>query len=258
MTGSLQVHRVAFFMALAFVVCSSVMMSCQARAQENLTVDLASDHVDITTGFNGSHLILFGVKDMKGDVAIVLRGPERDMKVRKKSRVMGLWLNTEHMQFEDIPAFYDFALGKKAAAGKDERSFLKENGVGLDALVFEPEGAVPDREHIRHFQEALIRNKQVQGLFPVHAKPITFLNDNFFKTTMYLPSNVPAGDYTIQTILYRNNKVLDIAKTNLRVAPVGLNAKVYDFAVHHALVYGLICICIALLSGWLINVIRNK
>lgn len=245
-------------MAVMVMVLSLFVMGAKAQAQENLTVDLASDHVDITTGFNGSNLILFGVKDMKGDIAIVLRGPERDMTVRKKNRFLGLWLNTEYMRFEDVPVFYDFALGKKTVTNREERAFLRENGIGLDALVFEPEGAVPDRERIRHFQEALVRNKQAQNLFPAQPKDITFLNNNFFKTTIYLPSNVPAGDYVIQTVLYRNNKVLDIAETKLRVAPVGLNAQVYDFAVNHSLVYGLICVCIALLAGWLINVIRNK
>lgn len=243
---------------ILFLVWGLFFISGPVYAQQNLTVDLASDHVDITTGFNGSNLILFGMKDRKGDVAIVLRGPKHEMTVRKKNRVLGMWMNTEYMNFQDVPVFYDYAVSRDTSAGIEGRAFLKENGIGLDALVFAPEDAAPDNERIRTFQEALIRNNQAKGLFPVTPATIRFLNENFFRTTMYLPSNVPAGDYLIQTILFNDNKVIDITETSLRVAPVGLNAQIYKFAVHYSLYYGMLCVFIALFAGWIINVIRSK
>lgn len=229
-----------------------------ALAQKNLTIDLASDHVDITTGFNGANLHLFGVKDRNGDVAVVIRGPNKKMTVRKKNRVLGIWMNTEYMDFEDVPAYYDFAISKQFGFNDEDEILLRDNGVGLSTLVFEPDDVVPDRERVRSFQEALIRNKQVQGLFPLEGKNVEFLSENFFRTTMYLPANVPTGDYVIETLLFSGGKVIGRSTTNLAVAPVGLNARIYEFATQKSFYYGLICVLIAVFAGWGINVIRNK
>ncbi len=229
-----------------------------ASAQETLTIDLASNHIDITTGFNGSHLTLYGVKEKAGEIAVVIRGPEKEMTVRKKNRVLGVWMNTEYMKFKDVPSYYDYALSKKIGFTDREELMLRENGVGINTLVFNPNDAAPDMERIRHFQEALVRNKQVHGLFPLQAKPLTFLNDNFFRVTMYLPANVPTGEYVIETLLFRKDKVIERKKTTLRVAQVGLNAQIYQFATESSLLYGLLCVFIAVFTGWLINVIRNK
>lgn len=241
-----------------FCFAVAVLVSGYALAQKNLTIDLASDHVDITTGFNGANLHLFGVKDRPGDVAVVIRGPKKEMTVRKKDRMLGIWMNTEYMSFEDVPAYYDFAFSKQFGFNDQEEIMLRDNGVGLTTLVFEPEDAVPDRDRIRSFQEALIRNKQVQGLFPLEGKTIKFLSDNFFRTTMYLPANVPTGDYVIETLLFRDGRVIDRSATGLTVAPVGLNARIYEFATEKSFYYGLICVFIAMFAGWSINAIRNQ
>lgn len=229
-----------------------------AYAQKNLVVDLASNHVDITTGFNGANLMLFGVKDRVGDVAVVIRGPRKDMTVRKKNRIAGIWMNTQYMDFDDVPEFYDFAISKKIGFDTQEQLMLRENGVGLSTLVFEPKDAVPDRERVSQFQEALIRTKQMQGMFPVKGKSIEFLSDTFFRATLYLPANVPTGDYVIETLLFRGDRLVDRNTTRLTVAQVGLNAQVYDWAMNRSFYYGLFCVVFAAFSGWIINVIRNK
>ena len=59
-------------------------MSAGAARAENVTVELVSDHVDITTGFNGTTLGLFGVRANKGDIAVIVKGPLRTMSVRTR------------------------------------------------------------------------------------------------------------------------------------------------------------------------------
>ncbi len=62
---------VAVFLAFLVAPCFA------QEPGQGLTVDLASDHVDITTGFNGTGLELFGVKPEGGDIAVVVSGPKR-------------------------------------------------------------------------------------------------------------------------------------------------------------------------------------
>src|SRR5271154_4493001 len=73
---------------------------------EALVADLTSHLIAITTGFTGASVVLFGATDGPGDVVAVVRGPERDMIVRRKSRVAGIWINTRQLVFANVPSFY--------------------------------------------------------------------------------------------------------------------------------------------------------
>lgn len=238
---------------LLFIV---ILLPFEALARESLVVDLASDHVDITTGFDGANLILYGVRDKQTDIAIVVEGPLKETIVRKKGQVLGAWMNTESITFLNVPGFYDYALSK--AEDKFDSDALAQHGIGLNALFFKPEDAPPQKNVVREFQEAMIRNKQVQKLFPLGPQGIKFLDDRFFRVNIYLPPNVPVGDYTIRTILLQNGKLIEENRVSLKVAQVGLSASIFKFATEQSLYYGLLCVFMALFTGWLINVIRNK
>jgi uncharacterized protein (TIGR02186 family) len=239
------------------IIIFSCFTGVSLRAQEILTIDLAEDHVDITTGFDGANLVLYGTKDRAGDVAIVVRGPERSITVRKKSAVAGMWVNREWINFRDVPVYYDYALSRPETEISKSPVLVRE-GIGLSGMKFIPSGVKDDDERIGSFHEGLIRNKQKEGLFPLYPKKIEFLNDNFFKTTLYVPSNVPKGRYEIETFLFQDGRVVDSSITTLKVGQIGMSASLYDLAYNHSFAYGLTCIFIAAFAGWLINFIRNK
>ena len=213
-----------------------------------LTIDLADDHVDITTGFNGARLALFGVKEHEGDIAIVIEGPDKEMVVRRKSQIFGMWMNTESVVFRHVPAYYDFALsaGEKNLAGPE---ILRAEGIGLDSLTFDHKGREKPAT-VETFKEALIRNKQGQGLFPLDSKDIYFLNGDFFRANFYLPADVPTGDYTIRTFLFDKGKLIGRRDVRLRVAQVGFNARLYHFAFRSGLLYGVVAVFLAVFTGW--------
>lgn len=230
--------------------------SVPVRAND-LTVDLAQDFVDITTGFNGAHLILYGVKGAGQDVAVVVRGPKGDVLVRQKQKIAGAWLNRDSLKFEEIPQFYDYALSADQKEMLDDK-ILQEIGVGFEALKFKPVDDKVSDENKKIFQEALLRNKQSIDLFPTHAKDVVFLSSTFFKTQLYVPPNVPTGNYSIETFLIGNGKIVDKNVTSVRVAQVGFSAGIYQFAHEHALAYAVCIVVIAAFAGWLSNAVRRK
>ena len=86
-----------------------------ARAQdhipENIQIGLSTDQVSITSDFSGAELTIFGALDNadplisrqgRYDVIVVLEGPPRPVTVRKKTRVAGMWINTESVIFRDV------------------------------------------------------------------------------------------------------------------------------------------------------------
>ena len=84
-------------------------------------------------------MVLFGATDGPGDVIVVVRGPEREMTVLRKSRVLGIWINTEYVTFANVPSFYAIAASRPIdeiiAPGVAEL-----HHVGIDNLRLEPWG----------------------------------------------------------------------------------------------------------------------
>jgi len=238
--------RVVWGIMVVLLLCAGV---ARAQVVDNpLTIDLARDHVDITLGFNGAQLVLFGTKKREGDVAVVIRGPEVPAVVRRKDQVVGVWMNTKSVTFRNVPVYYDVALSRKEEDIGAAQT-LKDNKIGLNTLDFRPDSSA-DTELVGAFQEALIRSRQVQGYFPLESKRINFLSGEFFRADFTVPPSVPAGDYIVQTYLIQNGEVEDMRETSLRIAQVGFNAKVFGFSRQHSFIYGLVAIFIAVTAGW--------
>lgn len=240
------------FLIFLTILMFAAPLSAQEYGQ-SLAVDLAQDHVDITTGFHGAQLVLFGVRKQPGTIAIVVKGPERTMLVRRKDQVLGAWINARSLKFRLVPSYYDYALSSNNIAPE----LLKRYGIGLDALYFDPDLSRDDPDYIRNFQEALVRNKQNQGVYPTKAKAVKFVDDNFFKAEFYMPPNLPSGAYEVHTFLISDGAVLDDKVTTLRVAQVGFNAQVNRLASEHAFLYALIGLFIAVGAGLGINLLRR-
>lgn len=242
---------------MRFLLCILLLLfagSAQAQTRE-LVVDLAEDHVDITTGFNGARLVIFGVREQDGEIAVVIRGPERDMVVRRKDNVMGAWLNSRSMRFRRVPLYYDYA-GSRPEGQLAAADVLKRNGIGLDALRFDPDTEREKPEYIQNFQEALVRDKQAHGLYPLKEKEVHFLSNKLFRATFYLPPNVPTGEYQVQSFLIKDGEIKEKRTTKLRVAQVGFGARVFKFAHTRSLSYGILCVLIAAMAGWAVNWFR--
>ena len=99
------------------VLTAILVMLVGARAQaQAIVADLSAHEIAITAGFSGTELLLFGATDGEGDVIVVVRGPATTMSVRRKSRVLGIWINTESLRFRDVPSFYRVASSRPIEA----------------------------------------------------------------------------------------------------------------------------------------------
>lgn len=236
-------------MRVFLIVLTMLFYAGGARAQ-SLHMELAANHVDITTGFNGTSVVVFGTTDGQGDVIVKLKGPERTMVVRRKGRALGTWVNRDNIEFRRVPSYYDYtsSLGKAALAGYPE--LLREEEIGVDNLGFYPEDEDEDAQTIAVFRDSLIRKMQGKGFFPVGSKALSFLNPGFFKASFDLPPGVPTGIYTVEALQIEDGKAVARQSRTLRVGQVGFNARVYLFAGNHSFFYGVFAIMMALISGW--------
>jgi uncharacterized protein (TIGR02186 family) len=223
------------------------LLPVQARAQA-LVADLSDHLIAITAGFAGTDVLLFGATEGEGDVIVILRGPEVPVAVRRKTRAVGIWVNTETISFSGAPAFYRVAASRPLEEITNA-ALRTRHQIGVDQLRLVAERTLTPTK-FNNFREGLLRNKLRADLYSAEIGKVSFLGPRLFRTKIYLPANVPPGSYTVEVLLVRNNQVIAAQTTPMFVNKTGIGADVYDFAHRHAAVYGLVAVLIAVSAGW--------
>jgi uncharacterized protein (TIGR02186 family) len=227
-----------------------------AAAGQALVADLSDHLVAVTTGFSGAELLLFGAVEGEGDVIVVVRGPEQRATVRRKQRVLGVWVNTEELVIAEVPSFYATASSKPLDQIAPERTRARHQ-IGVAHVRFQVPPGVGRRE-AAEFQAALVRNKQRQGLYDLGLGRVNFLGGRLFRADVLLPSNVPTGTYVVTVYLLRQGEVVSAQTTPLDVSKVGLGARIFDVAHRNAAAYGLLAISIAVAGGWIAGTVFRR
>ena len=237
---------------LAAVVLALIALAIggHAACAQALVADLTNHLIAITTGFTGTDVVLFGAIEGDGDVIVTVRGPETAVEVRRKERTAGIWLNRSDMTFADVPGFYSVA-STRPIEQLARPEVLERYHIGVDHLGLEP---TDPTDEVDLFRQALIRNKQRDGLFPNGAGTVAFVGSRLFRTTVTFPANVPTGSYQVSVFLVRNGQVQGAQTTPLLVSQLGLSADIVDFAYRDALLYGVIAVAVAAMAGWLASV----
>ncbi len=231
-----------------------------ANAKTNgFAVGIASNHIDITVGFDGSSIELFGDRrDKKAVVAIVVEGPKKNVTIWKKAKIMGTWVNFHYAKFKKIPTYYNYAISTDKIS-KVLSKAMTQNAIGHEALFNKVNSEKnKKREDIEIFQDALLQKNYDLGVFFEKPAEIDFINDNFFHASFKVPPSAPTGDYKIHSFLIKNGKVVNHIINDLKVEQVGLNAFIYKSAQNYSFVYAMFCIFLALFAGWLVSSVRVR
>lgn len=244
--------RTRIFIAL---LAALALMPVPARAQA-LVADLSDHLIAITAGFSGTDVLLFGATEGEGDVIVILRGPELPVVVRRKTRALAIWVNTERIVFTGAPAFYRVAASRPLEEITTP-ALRARHQIGIDQLRLVPERPLTPVK-LNNFREGLLRNKVREGLYSDEVGKVSFLGPRLFRTKINLPANVPPGSYTVEVLLVRNQQVVAAQTTPMFVSKTGIGAEVFDFAHRHAAVYGLLAVLMAASAGWAAGTVFRK
>lgn len=211
--------------------------------------DLSNHLLAITTGFSGASVLLFGAVEDDGDIVVVVRGPNAPEVIRRKERMLGLWINHAQGSVQDAPVYYRTAstrpLEDIAAA-----AVLDRQQIGLDHLrlsIRRKDQTVEDSD----YRAALLRLKIHDGLYGGENGQVAVMGGRLFRTEMDFPANVPTGTYQVEVYLFRNGEVVSAQTTPLVVGKIGVGAEVFDFANRQAALYGILAVLLAVAAGWL-------
>ena len=234
-------------------------------AAETLVVGLSNNDLQITSNFTGDSITLFGTIERDAatvarrgayDVVVVVRGPRDGITAREKTRVAGIWLNTQSRTFYQAPIYYAM-LSTRPIQEIATPEVLQSHGIGARNGVLRQAAAVRD-ERTDVFLNALVRLQKQNGLFYDQPGAVEFLSNNLFVATIPIPATVPVGAFTAEVHLFSGGAQLTVEEAVFIVDKTGFEQFVYLLANQRPFLYGVASVLLAFLTGWLGGVVFRR
>ncbi|MBL6665149.1 MAG: TIGR02186 family protein [Rickettsiales bacterium] len=216
---------------------------------------ISNNEINIDTNFQGTKILLFGAKGYAGDIVITIRGPKKDFIVTKKQKLLGLWHNGKRVKFEDTYSLYSLFSTFNNIPASDK--LLSKLELGKSNLSFKTKKNI-DEKIASEFKAQLINQLEERDLYHLSTNEIEFLDETLFKVIIDFPKNISRGVYTAEIYLINNENLLSFQSIPIYVNQVGLSGRVLDFAYEQSFLYGLLAVALALIIGYLTNVISVK
>ena len=239
--------------AIIFLGLTPILM---AQAEPRLVPDISARSIEIRYSFSGAQLLLFGAILYPGgrtpskpaDVIVVLKGPVEPILVREKQKIAGIWMNADSNRFRSAPSFYAVASSAPVRQLVDERTAAIYE-LGLQDLQLSPGGgALPEKE--RRFEAGLLDLREREGLYAEHPHGVEISQGVLYRARITIPSQVPVGDYTAETFLVADGKVIAAATREIQIGKSGFERFVALAARQHGFLYGLASVILSLGLGW--------
>jgi len=232
-----------------------VFLGASAMANESIVTGLSQNRVQITTDFDGSDILVYGAvkRDAPApagpmDVIVTLEGPSSPLVVRRKEKVMGIWLNGASVQIANAPSFYAVTstglVGDILSPADDLRY-----GITLARRINTKEISVNTMD-FPEYTEALRRIRIKGNQYQMPTNSVQLLDDTLFRTDFALPANVTEGNYKVRLFILRAGQVVDSQERFINVRKTGLERYLYNLAHQQPLIYGLLSLVMAAVAGW--------
>ena len=222
-------------------------------AASDLPSVLAADEIQINSNYRGGTIDVYGVnpdRRGRGDVVVVVRGPNLPATVTKKRRFMGLWVNGQAVHFSQAPAFFAVLSTKPLTQIAPPQVIWQ---LQLDpAASAQLESSTPTDASPSDYRAALVRLREEAGLYQqTSSEGLKQFPGGMFRATVRLPANAPIADYHVDTYLFRDGRLISSQRLTQSIARVGIERRIHDLANNSAFLYGLLTLATALAGGWL-------
>ncbi len=239
------------------LVAALLMLFGLTAARDPILVPEVSQHdIILNSSFTGTELLLFGaILNPDGtragrdyDIAVVLKGPARAVRLREKQRVAGIWINADSSDFRSVPSYFAIATSRPLDTIVDKRTAAIYE-LGLDYMQLSPVGAIEPEEQ-RRFGAGLVDLRTRQGHYVQNEGSVTINEQVLYQARIALPSSVEPGIYTAETFAISNKRVVAAAVAKVEIRKTGFERFVEVAAERQALLYGLAAVALSLFMGW--------
>ncbi|HEY8005134.1 MAG TPA: TIGR02186 family protein [Phenylobacterium sp.] len=228
---------------------------------------LTETNVRVNSDFRGDRIVLYGAVfdplSRPSDVVVIVRGPDQPVRIARKSRVAGLWVNSRPVVFQGAPGFY-IAASTRPLDDIARFGVLRRLGAGLDHLTFNApdEQRTETRYGVRDvvvsrlgadyldWRRAVVRLKEAEHLYDADEHGVRFVDKGLFRAEIALPAEAPIGRYDVRILLFQNGQPVSEKDRTLTVEKVGVERSLYLWAHRRPWSYGLAAMAFALAAGW--------
>lgn len=262
----LRVARLALAVLLLACAGGHAQEQAQTPVPETIQIGLSTDHVTITADFDGADLTIFGsventdpqlLRQGRYDVIVALVGPSREQTVRRKDRILGMWINDASASFLNVPITYSLA-STRAMQDITNPETYRQLALGVDHLHLPPGDPEQTAADNTEFAKALRELKRRRGLYSERIGGVEFLSQSLFRATLPLSPDVPVGTHRARAFLFRNGVFLKENSATLIINKSGFEQTVYRLSQNHGPTYGMIAVAVALLTGWLGRIVFRR
>ncbi|WP_070156981.1 TIGR02186 family protein [Sphingobium phenoxybenzoativorans] len=229
-----------------------------------LVPDVSQREVEIQYSFTGAELLLFGAivypdgkaPQKPADIVVVLKGPDQSITMREKQKVAGIWVNADSAQFRSAPSFYAMASSRPIDRIVDERTAAIYE-LGVDKLQLSP-ASLNDSDEIQRFQTGLVDLRRKTGLFVERPGTVEITDGVLYRARLPLSARVIVGDYTAETFLVQDGRVVAAAVRDVTIRKSGFERFIALAAQNWSFLYGLTAVALAVGLGWAAGAVARR
>nr|WP_245405687.1 TIGR02186 family protein [Sphingobium sp. Sx8-8] len=229
-----------------------------------LVPDVSQRDVEIQYSFTGADLLLFGAivypdgrrPKKPADIMVVLKGPDQSITMREKQKVAGIWVNADSARFRSAPSFYAIASSRPIDKVVDERTAAIYE-MGVDKLQLSP-SSLNDSAELDRFQKGLIDLRERAGLYVEQQGTVEITDGVLYRARLPLSARVIVGDYTAETFLVQDGRVVAAAVRDITIRKSGFERFMAVAALQWPFLYGLAAILLAVGMGWAAGAIARR
>lgn len=219
-------------------------------AASDLPAAIADEEISVDSAYRGSQIDVWGVnpdRRGRGDIVVVVRGPNQPAMVMRKRRFLGLWVNSAPVAFSEAPSFFA-VLSTRPVNMIAERQIVWSLQID-PAASSQLAGATPDGTSPADYRAALVRLRREQNLYQINPAGIRLYEGGLFRAQVALPANAPIGRYYVDSYHFRNGRLISSQRSRMNIARVGFERTIHDMAMNWSFVYGLMTVALALVAG---------
>ncbi|AMK18744.1 MULTISPECIES: TIGR02186 family protein [Sphingobium] len=235
-----------------------------AAGEPILVPDVSQREVKIQYSFTGADLLLFGaivypdgrLPKKPAEILVVLKGPDQSIIMREKQKVAGIWINADSARFRSAPSFYAVASSRPIAEVVDDRTAAIYE-LGVNKLQLSP-SSLNESAELERFQAGLIDLRERAGLFAERPGSVEITQGVLYRARLPLPARVIVGDYTAETFLVQDGRVVAAAVRDIKIRKSGFERFMAVAAEQWPFLYGLTAILLAGGMGWAAGALARR
>lgn len=238
---------------LFFILLLGLAGPAAAAAPE---LHLSPNQVAVGTFFDGAEVKIQGTIPAGTTAVVEVVGSEATEHLLRKGRRGGLWMSVGEIQVQHAPSLY--MLLSSSAKIPEFTGAATPWGYAALAKQVRFSGSLRPNEEAKFFQEFL-GLKQGEKLYRVLPDALHTSapqkGQMAFRGVLPLPAKVPTGQYKVRLAVVGQGHMLAHQDTVLTVKMVGFPDMLFSMAQHQGLLYGIVAVFIAIITGFIMGLL---